>query len=181
VEDEEESLPVKINTTRSRAKKGMTRKNNTSNRPEEILVHDIIKSTLPDIDEIKTQHKPPNIVPLKGTDLTGERSPKIDVYFRIGTRHYAIRVMGPIHDEWKRENYDFVQRTFLEMQPEKWAVIDFNYVTMQNVFRRNKRKLLRGELILAYNEVKKYLLPFGLNLITPSDRILEKLAISHCN
>lgn len=174
-------MPVKINTTRSRAKKAMRKKGSTKYRPEQILVHDIIKEChVGGLKKIEMEFKPANILPLEGTDLTGDRSPILDIYLQDGNMtNYAIRLNGPYHDELKQERKDYVQKTFLEMQPEKWVVIDFNYVTMQNVFKRNLRKLTPGELILAYNEIKKYLLPFGINLRTPTDEIFQKLALSH--
>jgi len=176
-------LPVKINRTRSKAKAGMRKKGDTSDRPEELLVYDIVRlCQIPGTRKVEKQYKPPNIVPLKGTDLTGEKSPKLDVYVQSADfTNYAIRVMGEYHDETKQERKDFIQKTFLEMQPENWFVIDLNYLKCQNVFKRRKRKLVTEELILAYNEIKKHLMMCGLNLLTPSDEIMQKLALSHCN
>ena len=176
-------MPVKINTTRSRAKKGMRKKGDTKYRPEQILAHDIIEScSISKLRKLEMEFSPADIVPLEGTNLTGDRSPRLDIYFQTQDFvNYAIRLNGPYHDEKKQERKDYVQKVFLEMQPEKWIVIDFNYVTMQNLFKRNLRKLTLTELILAYNEVKKYLIPFGVNLSTPTEEILKKLALSHCN
>ena len=173
-------MPVKINTTRSRAKKAMRKKGSTKYRPEQILVYDIISECDIGIRIIEMEFKPTNILPLEGTDLTGERSPILDIYLQDDNfTNYAIRLNGPYHDEQKQERKDFIQKTFLEMQPEKWRVIDFNYITMQNVFKRNLRKLTPGELILAFNEIKRNLLPFGINLRTPTDEIFQKLVLSH--
>ena len=176
-------MPVKINTTRSRAKKAMRKKNSTKYRPEQILVHDIINECYvggSGLRKIEMEYLPPDIIPIEGTDLTGERSPRLDIYLQTADlMNYAVRLNGPYHDDQKQERKDFIQKTFLEMQPERWFVIDFDYIKMQNVFKRNLRKLTPGELILAYNEIKKNLLPFGINLSTPTDKIFEKLALSH--
>ena len=174
---------MKVNTTRSRAKKAMRRTGQKQYRPEQILAFDIIKNcTLTfGMRKLEMEYQPNNLVPLEGTDLTGDRVPTLDIYLQdVNSEHYAIRLNGPYHDELKQERKDFIQKTFLEMQPHKWHVIDFNYTTMQHLFKRNQRKLSPGELLLAYNEVKSIMQRFGIMLRTPRDEIFNKLAEAHC-
>lgn len=173
-------MPVKINTTRSRAKKAMRRKGDTKYRPEQKLSFDIINNSLR-TQKIEMEYNPEKIVPLEGTDLTGDRSPRLDIYFQIEMTNYAIRLNGPYHDELKQERKDFVQKTFLEMQPEPWNVIDFNYIKMQNLFKRNKRKLSTSELKLAYNEIKNTMYQNGVHLTTPDDKTWKLLEALHSN
>jgi len=174
-------MPVKINRTRSIAKKAMRRSGKKGYRPEQILVYDILKIYAIGIEDLEMEKKPPNIVPLKGTDLTGDRSPILDIYFKFDDVHVAVRVNGQYHDEQKQDRKDIVQRLFLENQPERWQVFDFVHWKMSNLFKRNQRKLLPGELMLAFNEVKRQFIMTKIKFNTPINENWEKLVASHCN
>src|SRR3990167_7636319 len=122
-------MPIKINSTSSRAKKDMRKAGNTSDRPEERLAFEIIKYCC-SFDAIAEQYQPPNLIPLD-VDLTGGKTPKIDIYLQYKKINYAIRIMGHIHDDnsspKRRTEYDERQKDFLELQKlqggEKWTVI----------------------------------------------------------
>jgi len=174
-------MPIPINRTRSKAKAGMRKSGNKSFRPEQKLVHDILKECAIGITELQMEYKPKSIVPLKGTDLTGIRSPTLDIYFKFEDTEVAIRLNGPYHDELKQERKDNIQQLFLENQPIPWQVFNFKYWDMQYVFKRNKRKLTKSELIQAYNEIKRSFIMTKIKLKIPTDEILNKLAILHCN
>src|SRR3990167_5415594 len=163
-------MPIKINSTSSRAKKDMRKAGNTSDRPEEQLAFEIIKYCC-SFDAIAEQYQPPNLIPLD-VDLTGKKSPKIDIYVKYEDHHYAIRIMGSIHDDnsspKRRTEYDTRQKDFLEMQVQHggdhWIVIDIHHLKAQNLFKRNKRLLNSSEIMLAFNEIKHILLPSMLQL-----------------
>jgi len=143
---------MKVNRTRSFAKKGMRAKDATSKRPEEQLAFNIILAHLDGI-EIEQQYR---------IEFNSRNFAILDIYMERDGNWYAIRLMGPPHDELKAKRHDRLQKIYLERLGI--IVIDFGHNDMPNLFLRNKRKLKPIELNRAYLEIKKELLKYNIKL-----------------
>jgi len=150
---------LRVNRSRSLAKKAMRRLGNTRNRPEQLLAARLIELHLPSA-RVETEVKMTDIVATGGVDLTGERAPRLDIRVVKDGKKYAIRLMGPPHDEKKQERYDILQALFLESEDNGYTVIDFGHANyhvnpMPTLFLRALRPLKRDEVWIAYLEIAK--------------------------
>jgi len=116
----------KINRTRSFAKKNMRKKGNTSERREQMIIAEMIKTHCLSKCVVETENSLPDLVALEGADLTGNRRPKVDITVTFPNGRYAVRMNGLYHDERKQERKDYFQKLVLENQPVPWKVIDIN-------------------------------------------------------
>jgi len=145
---------MKVNRTRSIAKKAMRKKGATSNRPEERLVYQVIKTHLSSVVDIEMQ---------KRVDFDDIHYAKLDVYFTTRTgQKFAIRVNGPPHDGQKESRHDRLQLYLL--QERLITAIDFWWDKMPMLFLRNKKILDEVELKQAFIEIKLLLKKFDLYL-----------------
>ena len=137
----------------------MFKAGNTKNRPEQLLIAEILKFHLPSWAYIETEKKITYV-----TEFKDQRDAKIDifvVYDEIQKQRgsqYLIRVMGPRHDNGIVIKKDSLQKGYLLALSQIWpikAVIDLHYYDMPITFERNKRLLTGDEAIQAYGEVHK--------------------------
>jgi len=136
---------MKINRSSSLAKKAMRKKGDTSNRPEQLLLKEILEYHL--TCTVTTEVKLKNLHAVDALDFTGKRSPQIDIVLEMNRpQKFLIRVNGPYHDTDKQSKYDRAQKLFLEMQKEWYTVIDVSYVRHELLFERYNRKLIKMEL-----------------------------------
>lgn len=151
---------MKQNRSSSIAKKNMRKKGDTQNRPEQLLLAEILQyhTTVTITTEVKLK----NLKPIDALDFTGKRSPQIDILLETLNQKFTIRINGPYHDTAKRSKYDRAQKLFLEMQEEHYTVIDVSYVRHELLFERNKRKLTSVELIHVYESIISDFLAYGI-------------------
>lgn len=133
---------MKHNRSSSIAKKRMREKGATSNRPEQLLLAEIIEYHV--TETVTTEAKLKNLKTVDALTLTGDRAPRPDILFEYLQQKFIVRVNGPYHDT--REKYDKAQKLFLEMQEPSYRVVDVSYVRHELLFERNKRKLTKLEL-----------------------------------
>lgn len=145
----------------------MRKKGNTKNRPEQMLVFDILGFHCK-YEQIETEYK----VRYK-TEWNDYRDAILDIFLKANGISYAIRVMGKSHPRSKKTmkgRKDSLQKDYL--QRDDYHVIDIWHDTCPMVFLRNERKLTDVELLIAFGELQAnipYLLPD-----IPSKEWLEK-------
>lgn len=129
----------------------------TTNRPEQLLIAEIIENHIPCL--VKTEHKVSYV-----TESHQEKEADIDIFVVYATRniesYYYIRVMGAYHDNPRQMNKDDLQRAYLLRQREIHkieGVYDLWYHLMPMTFKRNKTLLNRSDAVIAYEEVRKQL------------------------
>lgn len=165
---------MKVNTNQFRATQAMRRNGIPKNRPEQMLAKALIKSHIP--DEVESEYTPKNLIALEDLDLTGDRSPRLDI--AIPSRFIAIRLQGPAHDRKSQAHYDNLQRIFLEFQRPQWKVVDFVYTEMSVLWTANQRGLSAQEITSAYEEIRQKLRK-TLDLPKfPNPLVIRKLANS---
>ena len=135
---------MKTNRSSSFAKKNMRLKGATSNRPEQLLVAEILEYHV--TGTVTTEAKLKNLKAIDALDFTGIRSPRPDILLETKNQKFIVRINGASHDTDKRSKQDNAQKIFLEMQKECYRVIDVSYVRHELLFERNKRKLTKIEL-----------------------------------
>ena len=136
---------MKTNRSSSFAKKAMREKGDNKNRPEQLLVSEILQYHV--TDTVTTEAKLKDLHAVDALDFTGRRAPRPDILFEMHQTKFIVRVNGPSHDTDKREKYDNAQKIFLEMQEKNhYRVIDVSYVRHEILFERYKRKLTKLEL-----------------------------------
>ena len=152
---------MKTNRTSSIAKKRMREKGDTSNRPEQLLLKEILQYHVR--GRVETEAKLENLKDVDALTFTGNRSPRPDILLTYYTNQkFVIRVNGPYHDS--REKYDRAQKLFLEMQEPPYIVIDVSYVRHEILFERNKRKLTRIELLKVLDLIRLEFAGYGIFL-----------------
>lgn len=144
---------MKVNRTQFFANKAMRANGNTKNRPEQLLARDLIQAHYS--EKLETEYTPTDIKPLPDLDLTGDRSPRLDI--AIPSKRIAIRLNGPPHDRRITRNYDRAQQVFLEMQEKPWKVVNFVHTMMPVLWRSHSRGLTSQELKMAYDEIRRNL------------------------
>ncbi len=149
---------MKVNRSSSIAKKNMRKKGDTSNRPEQMLVAEILKYFV--TQNIETEVKLKDVYEVGGVDLSGRRAPKVDILMTWYIQKYAIRVNGKYHDG--REQYDKIQRYFLESQEPAYRVVDVNYFRHELLFERHNRKLTKSELFIVLDLLQAEFLSYGI-------------------
>lgn len=149
---------MKTNRSSSIAKKNMRKKGATSNRPEQLLVAEILEYHV--TETVTTEAKLKNLKDVDAITLTGDRSPRPDILFEIFKQKFVVRINGPSHDT--REKYDRAQKLFLEMQEPSYRVVDVSYVRHELLFERNKRKLTKLELYRVLDLLHAEFLPYGI-------------------
>ena len=133
---------MKTNRSSSIAKKNMRKKGATGDRPEQLLVKEILEYHV--TGTVTTEVKLKGLEATDALDFTGEKTPRIDIVLELkGFPIFLIRVNGPSHDPDKREKYDRAQKIFLESQKISYRVIDVSYVRHEILFERNRRKLTK--------------------------------------
>ncbi len=153
-------ITLKLNRTSSIAKKNMRKKGATSNRPEQMLLAEIIKYHI--TEDVETEVKLKNLKPKDGLDFTGKHAPRPDILFEYQKQKFIVRVNGPYHDS--RERYDKAQKLFLEIQDDHYTVIDVSYVRHEILFKRNKERLTKIELFKVLDLVFAEFLSHGIRL-----------------
>jgi len=138
----------------------MREKGATSNRPEQLLLAEIIKYHV--TETVTTEAKLKNLKAVDAINLTGDRSPRPDILFEYQKQKFIVRVNGPYHDS--REKYDRAQKLFLEMQEPPYRVIDVSYVRHEILFVRNQRKLNKFELMRVLDLIYSEFLIHGIVL-----------------
>lgn len=136
----------------------MRKKGATKNRPEQLLLAEIIKYHV--TEEVSTEVKLKKLKDVDAITLTGDRSPRPDILFECLKQKFIVRVNGPSHDN--REKYDKAQKLFLEMQDPPYRVIDVSYVRHELLFERNKRKLTKLELYKVLDLLHAEFLIYGI-------------------
>jgi len=141
---------MKINTTRSKAKKAMRANGNTKNRPEQILAAKLLKAHLPLWCSVETEEE----VTLYDADNPDPYKISIDISIKNQAKKFAIEMNGPPHDEELQIRRDNRRITILEWPGNDWTYIEFNYVKMPMLFARSQRKLMNYEAVEAYREIQ---------------------------
>lgn len=153
---------MKVNTTRSHAKKAMKRNGQTSGRPEEKLAAKIINYHLTKLHELNEQVR---------IDFNEINYAIVDIQLILGSgQKYAILLHGPPHDEKRAKNHDRLQYYYL--QEKGYITIVCWHYNMPFLFLRNERLLEADELKEAHYELSKKLKEFGLYL-KPLDQTLD--------
>lgn len=147
-------------STRFQISNHMRKARNTRNRPEQMLIAEIIEDHLFPNVTVKTEERIHYI-----TESHQAKWADIDVFVvwqspeNSRPMEYLIRVMGPPHDEPRQTQKDNLQRSYLMSihPPLRYiaTVIDLWYHKMPTTFKRNKTKLRKSELITAYHEISK--------------------------
>lgn len=170
---------MKINTTRSKAKKAMRVTGNTKNRPEQILAGHLIKNHLPlwckvDLEFFVSLYDPDN------PHNPYERH--IDIAVQNQTQKFAVELNGPPHDELPQIRRDNRYKTILEWEGNDWTYIEFSHISMPNLFTKEfvlgQRSLTIEETLEAYEEIKLVIgkkLPLGDANRPLIETILRKL------
>lgn len=148
---------MKVNRSRSMAKRGMRRSGNTSDRPEEKLAYVIIRDHLKGIVQCEKQYI------VKFDEGPWCHHARLDIFFILNTgQKYGVRIMGEYHDEKKQERHDRLQ--YHELLERGYIVIDLLWWDSPNLFARRERLLSEGEIAHAYLDIKRKLARFGLFL-----------------
>ena len=135
----------KQNTTGFHANSAMHRGGNTANRPEQLLIKEILEyHTCASILELEKK-----VTYL--TEYNDYRDAILDIFMELDGKKYAIRVMGPAHDKKIRMKKDEIQGDYLTGLG--YTIIDIWYHSNETTFKRNRRKLNKAELIEAFNEM----------------------------
>lgn len=152
---------MKTNRSSSFAKKAMREKGDNKNRPEQLLVAEILEYHVTEI--VTTEAKLKDLHAVDALDFTGKRSPRPDILFEIHETKFIVRVNGASHDTAKREKYDNAQKIFLELQEKvHYRVIDVSYVRHELLFERYKRKLTKLELYKVLDLLYAEFLIYGI-------------------
>lgn len=139
----------------------MRLKGATSNRPEQLLLAEILRYHT--YGNVSTEVKLKGLKSVDALDFTADRSPRIDIVLQFDINgKYLIRVNGPYHDTDKQRKKDRAQKLFLEMQYEQYTVIDVSYVRHELLFERNKRKLEKIELYQVVDLLHAQFLIYGI-------------------
>jgi len=139
----------------------MREKGDTSNRPEQLLVKEILEYHV--TGTVTTEVKLKNLKAVDALDFTGKRAPRIDILLELNRpQKFLIRVNGPSHDNKKREQYDNAQKIFLENQKQFYTVIDVSYVRHELLFERYNRKLTKIELYQVLDLLHSEFLIYGI-------------------
>ncbi len=128
------------------ANSAMRKAGNTKNRPEELLVFEIIKyhATYNKLDSQRN---------IKYTNEQGViKDSFVDIYFKDKFGEIVLRLMGEYHDELRQQRKDLLQSEYL--QRDLYKVIDIWYWDRPGIFLRRERKMYPGELETAYNELR---------------------------
>ena len=154
---------MRVNRTNFIANRAMRKKGNTKNRFEQVLAANLIKYHLKDYTTVETEYKLKGLVPIGDDDFTGNKAPQPDIFIQYFNKRIIIRVNGPYHDS--RTDYDWVQKEFLERQPNPYTVVDFNHDVMPTLFATHIKRPTIEECVTVYSEIYtqiSWLLPIPL-------------------
>lgn len=152
---------MKVNTTRSKAKRGMRLAGNTKNRPEQILAATLLKMHLPLWCQIDTEVEV-SLHDADNPDVPYERT--IDIVVKNMQEKFAIEMNGPPHDEKLQLRKDNRRIIILEWKGNDYKYVEFNYKKMPNLWKKAYENLTLDEALVAYEEIKTAvgdLLPLG--------------------
>lgn len=107
-------------------------------RPEQMLAYDVIclYGEFPRLKLADTEYLVKDIKIVDRINLTGDRTPKLDIVFIFADKKVGIRVNGKWHDS--RTIKDRTQKTVLEHPKNGWIIVDFNYWEMETLFKHYK-------------------------------------------
>jgi len=171
---------MKVNTNRSRAKKGMRYLGHTKNRPEQLLAAKLIKLHLktPMVTYVETEE----LVQCFNPDEPGkEKEISVDITVVIPRQRgwsegikVAIELNGPPHDEMPQIRRDTRKQIILEWPGNNWKFLVFDYNKMPILFTRATRELDYDEIVKAYGEI---IIAVGnaLPLRDPIRRLIESV------
>lgn len=142
---------MKINTSRSRAKKGMKSSGNTKNRPEQLLAAVLIKMHLPQWCSTETEVDV-SLFDADNPDVPYERT--IDIVVKNMKEKFAIEMQGPPHDELPQIRKDRRRGIILEWKGNDYKFIEFHYEKMTNLWKKAYEDVTIDEAMAAYEEVK---------------------------
>lgn len=151
---------MKTNRRSSFAKKNMRKKGDISNRPEQLLVAEILEYHV--TGTVTTEVKLKNLKAIDALDFTGDRAPRPDILLEALNQKFIVRVNGPYHDTDKQTKKDNAHKIFLEMQNPSYRVIDVSYVRHELLFERYKRKLTKIELYQVLDSLYSEFLIYGI-------------------
>lgn len=130
---------MRVNRSRSMAKKNMRKKGLTSNRPEQIRLYEILRFWLSKHTTVLKELKYPYTA-----DDKSKRKAILDIAVLFQGKKYAIRMMGKIHEEKKRELHDSIQQLYLEKN--SWKVLNIWYDKYPNIWKPETPAKLAGEV-----------------------------------
>lgn len=148
------------------AKKAMRANPNPRNRPEQLLIAEILERHIPGTCLVRTEETV-NYV----NEFHESRHADIDifiVYYESQTSdnkpwEYLIRVMGEYHDPEYQRRKDEIQKGYLEALKHVRkirAIIDLWYTEMPMTFKRRDGLLKKSEAEEAYQEVYRQLIKY---------------------
>lgn len=134
------------------------KKNNDKDRPEQLLIAEVLQHHLSPNVTVKTEQVIHYI-----TESHRPTHAKIDIYVVYQGKEYTkpmeylLRVMGEYHDSKFQTRKDDLQRSYLMALPPPLrniaTVYDLWYHKMPVTFKRNKQKLSKVEIKESYNEI----------------------------
>lgn len=139
------SSNLKVNRTRSIAKKWMRRSGNTKNRPEEKLAANLIEIGLPVWAHVIPQRKLTLNDP-DGPDIEFN----VDIAVRLEHLKTVVELHGPYHDEKKYVRRDRIRRLLLEHNG--WNTLVIHHSKAPILFKESKKWKLE-ELPKVYREI----------------------------
>lgn len=153
-----------MNRTVFLAGNAMRKSGNTTNRPEQLLITEIIEYHAKNHVNVETEKQ----VTYRMDDGSfRDAYPDItvlEVQPNLSHRQYAIRVMGEYHDSKRQTRKDDMQKDYLLNIFDD--VIDMWYYNMPFTFKRRDRLLKPEELVNAHAEVLTHL--YGkISLVEP--------------
>lgn len=150
-----------VNRTWSLTSKSMRKNGNRSNRPEEKLAYEIVKSHLISIVNDETQ---------KTVWFDNIHHAVLDIYFTVKNNRYAFRIMGRSHI--RNSKHDRNQK--FQLEELGFIVIDIWWDEAINLFQRNTRLLTEPELKEAYEEIKLTFKEFGLQMKSYNETLIDQ-------
>jgi len=150
---------------------------NPKNRPEQLLIAEIIEWHLPGTSLVKTEERVDYV-----NEFHENRYAEIDIFVvypptEIPPWEYLIRVMGEYHDPEYQRRKDEIQKGYLEALKHVRkirAIIDLWYTVMPMTFKRREGKLKKSEALEAYMEVRRELIKYFPLPKEPEQRWLDE-------
>lgn len=122
------------------AKRNMIKYPKTADRPEQIRARNIIRDNLKKgyTIEIHTEYYVKDIKVVDQIDLTGQRTPRLDIAIFIIAPFQAkigIQLNGPPHGTKKRSGLDDLQKQVLEHKDNGWKIVAFEHWKMPKLWQ----------------------------------------------
>ncbi len=158
---EDQVQKMKINTSRSRAKRGMRMADNTKNRPEQIFAATLLKMHLPLWCHVDLEVEV-SLFDADNPDVRYVRT--IDIVIRNMEKKFAIEMNGPPHDEMPQMRKDKRRKLILEWKGNDYNFIEFNYTKMSSLWKKAIGNITLDDAVMAYAEIRDTigdLLPLG--------------------